>query len=248
MRVASLLFRHRFWMFAAVFAAGFSVAAVDHTPTAVRLAHLLAPDGRASDAGVRRVFWAGALLAVAAAALRTWASAYLRAAVVHDARVHAEALVADGPYRHVRNPLYLGGLLLVAGFATIAPVAGAVVMVAGVAAVTLALVHVEETALAEAMPARFAAYRRAVPRILPALAPRLPAGKARPTWPQALAGEAFFWSFALGAAAFAATLDARWAGACALAGVAVQTLVGRRVRAGAAPVTRNVRRSPRPSA
>src|SRR5262250_2812371 len=49
----------------------------------------------------------GAALLGVAAMLRTWASAYLHAEVVYASEVKTEALVADGPYRRVRNPLYL---------------------------------------------------------------------------------------------------------------------------------------------
>src|SRR5262249_49124499 len=64
---------------------------------------------------LRMIFGCGALLVFLAAALRTWATAYLRAEVVHDASQHSEALVADGPYRYVRNPLYLANRPLPAG-------------------------------------------------------------------------------------------------------------------------------------
>ena len=61
------------------------------------------------------MFASGAALVFVAALLRTWATAYLRTEIVHDAPQHAEALVADGPYRYVRNPLYLANLPLIAG-------------------------------------------------------------------------------------------------------------------------------------
>lgn len=231
-RPADLVFRHRFAAFALVFGTSFAFAAVDHTPAAVRVARVVARLAPAvsAEAVVRGLFWAGALLVVAAAALRTWATAYLHSRVVHGDTVQAAALVADGPYRRVRNPLYLGGVLMALGYATVPPLTGAVWMVGGVLAVSLALVAVEERALAASMPERFAAYRRAVPAFVPALAPRLPAGPARPAWGQAFLGELFFWSFALGAVVFAATLDARWSGAISLAGVAAGSLLTRRGR------------------
>lgn len=237
MGLARFIFRHRFWVFAAVFFVGFSTLGFDQTPTAVRLARLAAGGGTAGAAGVRVAFGIGALLVVAATGLRTWATAYLRSTVVHDTHLHAEALVADGPYRRVRNPLYLGAVLMSLGFALLAPAAGAVVMVAGVLGVVMALVTVEEAALAQSLPVRFAEYRARVPRLLPAPTPRVPAGDARPAWAQAFVGEAFFWSFAAGAVALAVTLDARWAGAIAVVGVALQPLLHRRLRAGGAPIT-----------
>jgi protein-S-isoprenylcysteine O-methyltransferase Ste14 len=64
---------------------------------------------------LRLMFGGGALLVFLAALLRTWATAYLRTEVVHDMSQHSEALVADGPYRYMRNPLYLANLPLIAG-------------------------------------------------------------------------------------------------------------------------------------
>ena len=56
----------------------------------------------------RIVILFGSLLVFLAAGLRTWGAAYLRTEVVHDTAQHSEALVADGPFRYTRNPLYLG--------------------------------------------------------------------------------------------------------------------------------------------
>jgi protein-S-isoprenylcysteine O-methyltransferase Ste14 len=51
----------------------------------------------------------GAFLMVCAAFFRTWGTAYLQANVMRDSRVHTEKLLADGPYRRVRNPLATAG-------------------------------------------------------------------------------------------------------------------------------------------
>ena len=50
----------------------------------------------------------------------------------------------------------------------------------------------------------------AIPRLLPALRPRVPASGAKPRWRQALAGEGFIITFALAVAVFAATQSLRW--------------------------------------
>ena len=39
----------------------------------------------------------------------------MSSSVVHDPRVHDSRLVADGPYRYLRNPLYLGDVLVAFG-------------------------------------------------------------------------------------------------------------------------------------
>jgi len=41
---------------------------------------------------------------------------YLHSSVVNDRQLHPERLVANGPYRWVRNPLYLGNILLAFGW------------------------------------------------------------------------------------------------------------------------------------
>jgi protein-S-isoprenylcysteine O-methyltransferase Ste14 len=68
----------------------------------------------------RIVIAAGALLVFLGAGLRTWGAAYLRTEVVHDTAQHSEALVADGPFRHTRNPLYLANLPMAAGIGVLA--------------------------------------------------------------------------------------------------------------------------------
>ncbi len=216
LRATRFEFRARFWIIAGIFWLGFSLSAVDHANAGLALLHLLAP-ARFAAAGVRGhrlalrwVVACGSLLAFAAAALRTWAAAYLDSSIVHDGRLHAEGVVADGPYRFVRNPLYLGTVLLAAGMALLASPLGWVVIVGGIVVFTLRLIGREESELGAAQGASYAAYRAAVPRILPALSPRVPASGARPRWGQAFLGESFMWLFAFALAGFVPTLDPRW--------------------------------------
>lgn len=77
----------------------------------------------------RIVIVGGALLIFLAAGLRTWAAAYLRTEVVHDTAQHSEALVADGPFRYTRNPLYLAFLPMVAGIGVLASRSGFIFLV-----------------------------------------------------------------------------------------------------------------------
>src|SRR5262245_63980119 len=72
----------------------------------------------------RLVIATGALLVFLAAGLRTWRAAYLRTEVVHDAAQHSEALVAEGPFRYTRNPLYLARLLMDVGLGVLASRSG----------------------------------------------------------------------------------------------------------------------------
>ena len=71
----------------------------------------------------------GALLVFLSAALRTWGAAYLRTEIVHDTAQHSDALVADGPFRYTRNPLYLANLPMAAGIGVLASRLGFIFMV-----------------------------------------------------------------------------------------------------------------------
>ena len=184
MRATRFEFEQRFWLIGAIFGVGFWLYAIDKTNAAVGILRLIAPgvdpDSDAGNLRAQFVFGAGALLVFAAAFRRTWATAYLRTEVVHDAKQHSEALVADGPYRQVRNPLYLANLPLIAGVGLMASRLGWFVMVLGMWLFIYRLIRREEDGLLETQGASYRAYLNAVPRLWPALTPRLPAGNGRP--------------------------------------------------------------------
>ena len=211
MRATEFEFRNRWWFFGAIFGISFSLFAVDHLPAGARLADYLAGVTRASPPAVEHlVFGVAAAIMLVAALLRTWGSAYLGRDVVHDGAVRSETLRADGPYRRVRNPLYLGNGLMALAMAAIAPAPGAALMVIGIPLFCLRLIGREEAALDAELGEPYRAFVRAVPRLWPSLRSRIPAGGGRPDWTNGLAAEAYFWSFALGAAGFAATLNIVW--------------------------------------
>jgi len=115
-------------------------------------------------------------------------------------------LVADGPYRFVRNPLYLGNILLALGMGMMASRLGFLVMVLGNLFVLYRLIRREETQLLAAQGESFRRYLSAVPRLLPSLSPKVPTSGATASWPQAILGETFMWTFAAAATVFAVTL------------------------------------------
>ncbi len=119
LRAAKFEFEKRFWIICAVYFVGFCLSGFDHTPFIVALRHSIAPSiARGSvdaDTFARVVITIGALLVFLCAALRTWGAAYLRTEIVHDTAQHSDALVADGPFRYTRNPLYLANLPMAAG-------------------------------------------------------------------------------------------------------------------------------------
>src|SRR5208283_4169175 len=55
----------------------------------------------------------GALIAALGVLFRIWGSAWLGHSIVLNTEMQARTLMADGPYRYVRNPLYLGMVFMI---------------------------------------------------------------------------------------------------------------------------------------
>ena len=210
MRATKFEFEQRFWIITGIYVVGFCLSAFDHTPFIVALRHLIAPSiTRGSPEAIlfaRIVIAAWALLVFLAAALRTWGAAYLRTSVVHDTAQHSEALVADGPFRYARNPLYLANLPMAVGIGVLASRSGWIFLVLANWIFVYRLIFREETALRESQGESYRAYCRSVPRFLPSLRPRVPSGNHSPAWGQAFAGESFVWLFGLAELLIAITL------------------------------------------
>ena len=136
MRASALEFRLRYLLHFIVFALGFwspwnaafplgSQLSIRQS-TWLALAAIPARNGLLGfSASTVTVLLLGILCAALAAFLRTWGSAYLGASIVKDGAMHA-TMVADGPYRHLRNPLYLGTWLHTLALALLMPPTGAV--------------------------------------------------------------------------------------------------------------------------
>ena len=143
MRASAFEFRYRFFVIALIFCAGFAWQWVgSDLPSSGEIAANAL--GQRSRFAVQMVFLLGALISAAAAFLRTWATAYLKGGVVHDMALHSEQLIADGPYRYVRNPLYLGLILLGIGMGVLAALPGFCILVLGLTLFSLRLIGREE--------------------------------------------------------------------------------------------------------
>jgi len=97
----------------------------------------------------------------------------------------------------VRNPLYLGTILHTLALALLMPPSGAVFCIVVVWILELRLIGAEEAFLTARQGESYLAYQRAVPRLLPALAARVPASAVQPRWSFALLGELYFWGVAV---------------------------------------------------
>jgi protein-S-isoprenylcysteine O-methyltransferase Ste14 len=134
--------------------------------------------------------------------LRTWGSAYLGASIVQAGAMQGRTMLADGPYRHTRNPLYLGTLLHTLGIAMLMPPSGAIFLIATVWIFQFRLALAEEPFLAAKFGQPYLDYAARVPRFLPILAPQVPSAGARPHWLLAILGEIYFLGAFITLAAF----------------------------------------------
>jgi hypothetical protein len=133
-------------------------------------------------------------------------------------RLQTSRLVADGPYRFVRNPLYLGNILIAVAMGLTASRSGLAVLVIGNTVFVYRLILREEAELEAKQGDGYRAYCAAVPRLVPALSPRLSAAGGVPDFWAGLLGELFFWAFTASLLVFAATLNQRlyyWVLGCA---------------------------------
>lgn len=206
-------FRNRFWIIAGIFWLGFLLYFVDHENASEALTHLVlrhagqdhAPDPALFDRTITAFFALGTLFVALAALIRSWAESYLHSSIVHDAALHAERLVASGPYRFVRNPLYLGNLFLAVGIGFLASRSGFLLISIGMLICVYRLILCEESTLLQSQGESYRRYYAAVPRLFPSLTPRVPASAAKPNWLDGFTGELFFWAGAAAMAVFTVT-------------------------------------------
>src|ERR1035438_8981694 len=207
MKATVFEFRFRFWIIMAIYILGFVApwdfvlhldgAGPNGAPGQLagwggnahvwgQLAVLLSKGGAMSIAAAFNLVLAAAIAcALAGAWLRTWGSAYLGADVMRDTSMRSDGVVADGPYRFMRNPLYLGSWLNLLALALLMPASGAGLAIVMLIGFEVRLIRGEEAFLREKRGEPYAAYCAKVPRILPALRPQVAASGARPRWGQA---------------------------------------------------------------
>ncbi|MFP5226239.1 MAG: methyltransferase family protein [Acidobacteriota bacterium] len=137
------------------------------------------------------VTWVAIAFAFLGAALRVWGTAYLSASVVHSGAMHGERLMASGPYRFVRNPLYLGSYLVGLSIAILMPPSGAAVFVVLLAVFYVRLMLGEEAFLTSRSGEAYLEYKRQVPRLVPWRWPKIAAAPAHPEWLVSIAAELF---------------------------------------------------------
>jgi protein-S-isoprenylcysteine O-methyltransferase Ste14 len=183
-------------LYGLAFFLGFTIQAMIGASFEPTYALLAKPLG---EFGVHAGAWIAATLCFAGFFIRWWGSSYLTSGVVWSGDVVTGGVEVTGPFRYVRNPLYLGNLFIALGIGLAGPPAVTVLVVAFNIAYVYRLISVEERFLTQAHGASYRAYQKTVPRLMPRWQPAYEAREGRP--PAILdgfLGELFTLGFALG--------------------------------------------------
>ncbi len=194
MRATSLEFRLRVYIITGILLFGFWSPGFRTRTLWSAAASAMAPHAGGMLTASLTVAYLAGTIALLGALLRTWATAYMGAGVVFDREMHAGRVVAYGPYRFVRNPLYIGSELSFIAAAVVMPWWSGLGAIVLLALFQYRLILGEENHLA-ATPG-YADYKAAVPRLFPAMRPALPQLKARAYWAQAALAEIYFFGVA----------------------------------------------------
>jgi protein-S-isoprenylcysteine O-methyltransferase Ste14 len=202
MRASQWEFRNRTWLFLAIFCIGLAFYWFDPHNSAGVIAewlrvHLPFLRVRRQATIVRGIFLVAAFVVGIGAMIRTWAGAYIRANVLQDSKVRTEKLVADGPFRWTRNPLYLGILVGVFGAGAMCSPVGWAVQVSLAVVFVYRLILREEGELLKTHNESFLAYCRVVPRLVPSIKPRTSSSGARPYWREGFGVQLAWWGISL---------------------------------------------------
>jgi protein-S-isoprenylcysteine O-methyltransferase Ste14 len=146
---------------------------------------------------------------VMGATLRLWGTAYLGSGVMRGSVMQGARLVAAGPYRYVRNPLYLGSWLVAFATAILMPPGGAAFFLLAFSIFVLFLISAEERFLATQLGDGYREYCRRVPRLWPRTGVVETTSSACPHWLQAFLVETNPVAFTLCFAIFAWRYNAR---------------------------------------
>jgi protein-S-isoprenylcysteine O-methyltransferase Ste14 len=132
------------------------------------------------------------LFAVLGTIFRICGTAYIGSGVVKSSEMHARDVVAAGPYRYLRNPLYLGSFLFAVAVTILMPPSGAAFAIVASLVQMMRLILREEPYMEAQQNEAYRAYKSRVPRLLPSFGPRVPESNVQPQWSQAFVAEIFY--------------------------------------------------------
>jgi protein-S-isoprenylcysteine O-methyltransferase Ste14 len=143
----------------------------------------------------------GILTAFKGAWFRVWGTAYLGSETVNSTQMQSGALLADGPYRYVRNPLYWGTWCTMLAVSFLMPPTGALWTMVLLTIFQLRLIFGEETFLIGKLGESYKNYCAAVPRLWPLIFHPIKPSGSKPQWLRSILAELFpvgvFLSFAI---------------------------------------------------
>ena len=181
MKASAIEFRLRMWIQIVILFVGFWAPWIGTHDLSRRISTLawlaleISRSGLASfSVATPVVIVGGAFVALIGAVLRVWGVAYLGYGVVHHGDMQGGAVVAAGPYRYMRNPLYLGGWFTFLAISLLMPPSGALFMLVLITIHFLRLILGEEAFLSARQGEPYREYLRAVPRLWPRLRSNLP--------------------------------------------------------------------------
>jgi len=183
-------YRGRTWVFAAIYFGGFFLGAAISFATTGKYV--------AIATGSVTITAIAAVCAALCFVLRVWGSSYLRAGIVWSAAARSDEFFVAGPFRFVRNPLYLGNILLAIGVGLMAPPAGCAFIIAANIVFVVMLARHEEVILSAVYGQRFHDYAAHVPALLPRFFPVAAQGDARPSLIGGLLSEVFIAALLMG--------------------------------------------------
>jgi protein-S-isoprenylcysteine O-methyltransferase Ste14 len=189
MRATAIEFRLRMVIMVAIVTLGFWSPWIEkwdlgvRTPLLEWLALELSRIGVMSfTAAAPAVIILGAFFAAVGAIMRVWGAAYLGYGTVHHAEMQAGAVMADGPFRFVRNPLYIGAWFMFVAMAFLMPSTGALFSMMLLTVFLLRLILGEEDYLSRQLCEPYKEYLRVVPRLFPRVRTSLPTAGQKPHW------------------------------------------------------------------
>ncbi len=136
----------------------------------------------------------GTFLAAIGEGVRSWGVAYAGSLTRVTSTVGAPSVVMAGPYAHLRNPLYVGNVLLYVGIAlasnALSPWLPLVALIVFGTQYAI-IVSLEEEFLEKEFGAGYLEYKKHVPRFLPRLSAYQSPAQAEqtPRWREALRSE-----------------------------------------------------------
>ena len=129
------------------------------------------------------------LVALLGVVLRVSGTAWLGTGAVNSINMVATGVTADGPYRFVRNPLYIGLWCMVAAMSFLMTATGGLFAIVLVTLFMIRLTLGEEAFLTTRVGGSYTAYLHAVPRFIPRLRGAPADGSAKPQWLRATIAE-----------------------------------------------------------